>query len=144
MSDFSTLQGSSVRTLAWLGDAEYERDVRLRLAKTGDWPTDVLDRLRTRFSSATFQAELLTAIETELDEAESALARRGRNANVRSNGRVSRDVKTYRQATAFETVVAKWLLGTLQDQARYTALVVPYLQTAIDRAVEELRRTQKP
>jgi rhodanese-related sulfurtransferase len=30
----------SVRTLAWLGDAEFEREVRLRVARRGDFPTD--------------------------------------------------------------------------------------------------------
>jgi ribonuclease-3 family protein len=139
MNPFDPLKASSVRTLAWLGDAEYEREVRFRLAKTGDWSTDALDKIRAKLSSAAFQAEMLEAIGDQLSEDEKALARRGRNANVRSNGRVTRDVKTYRQATAFEALMAKWMLGNAIDNARFHEIVAPRLQQAIDEAIAKLR-----
>ncbi len=45
-SDRDPLAHHSVRTLAWLGDAEFEREVRLRLARRGDYSTDRLNAMK--------------------------------------------------------------------------------------------------
>ena len=81
ISGMTDLRGRSIRTLAWLGDAEFEREVRLRLARRGDYPTDRLHALKARVVCAEAQAELLAAIEPELDEHEAGVVRRGRNVN---------------------------------------------------------------
>ena len=56
----------SVRTLAWLGDAEFEREVRVRLARRGDFPTDRLHAMKARVVCAEAQAELLATLEPVL------------------------------------------------------------------------------
>ena len=105
------LRGRSVRTLAWLGDAEFEREVRLRLAQRGDYPTDRLHAMTARVVCAEAQAELLAAIEAGLDEAELGVVRRARNLNSKAGGRGVRSVRDYRSATALEALVAHWCFG---------------------------------
>ena len=82
------LRGRSIRTLAWLGDAEFEREVRLRLALRGDYPTDRLHAMKARIVCAEAQAELLAALEPELDDDEAGVVRRGRNVNLKASGRL--------------------------------------------------------
>lgn len=126
------LRQRSIRTLAWLGDAEFEREVRLRLSRRGDFPTKRLDKLRARIVNAEAQAELLgELIEAgALRENELAIVGRARNASVRGGARQRRSVREYRAATALEALIAWWLLGG-QD-ARFEALIVPAIETRID------------
>ena len=138
-SSYFALRERSIRTLAWLGDAAFEQDVRVRLAMSGDWPADELDRMRSKISNAGFQAELFLAIEAELSDEEATLARRGKNAAVRSGGRVQRDVKSYRLATGFEALMAMWLLGDAPARERYETLIAPRLQTAISEHTQKIR-----
>ena len=97
----------SVRTLAWLGDAEFEREVRVRLARRGDFPTDRLHAMKTRVVCAEAQAELLATLEPVLDEAEAGVVRRARNLNVKAGGRGVRSARDYRSSTALEALVAQ-------------------------------------
>lgn len=129
------LRGRSIRTLAWLGDAEFEREVRLRLARRGDYPTDRLHTLKAKVVCAEAQAELLAAIEPSLDEYEAGVVRRGRNLNLKAAGRGARNVKAYRAATGLEALVAHWCLGDAASRARFDELVVPLLERAIDVAL---------
>jgi ribonuclease-3 family protein len=129
------LRGRSVRTLAWLGDAEFEREVRMRLAQRGDYPTDRLHAMTARVVCAEAQAELLAAIEAALDEAELGVVRRARNLNAKAGGRGVRSVRDYRSATALEALVAHWCFGAPGGRARFEALVSPWLATRIDAAV---------
>ncbi|MCY0988436.1 hypothetical protein OV203_14995 [Nannocystis sp. ILAH1] len=126
------LRGRSIRTLAWLGDAEFEREVRLRLALRGDYPTDRLHAMKARIVCAEAQAELLAAIEPELDDDEAGVVRRGRNVNLKASGRGVRDVRAYRAATGLEALVAYWCFGDPAVRGRFEALVVPRLEAAID------------
>ena len=129
------LRGRSVRTLAWLGDAEFEREVRLRLAQRGDYPTDRLHAMTARVVCAEAQAELLAAIEAGLDEAELGVVRRARNLNSKAGGRGVRNVRDYRSATALEALVAHWCFGAPGGRARFEALISPWLALRIDAAV---------
>jgi ribonuclease-3 family protein len=133
----------SIRTCAWLGDAYFELELRRRIAARGDWPVARLDRVRAALSRAEAQARLLEGVLEQLDEEESELVRRGRNASVRSGGRVKRDVKSYRAATAFEVLVDHWLGGHAEGRARFDALLAPAIEDAIDEAFarsEKLKR----
>lgn len=129
------LRGRSVRTLAWLGDAEFEREVRMRLAQRGDYPTDRLHAMTARVVCAEAQAELLAAIESGLDEAELGVVRRARNLSSKAGGRAVRSVRDYRSATALEALVAHWCFGAPGGRARFEALISPWLATRIDAAI---------
>lgn len=140
------LRRRSIRTLAWLGDAEFEREVRVRLARRGDYPTDRLHALKARIVCAEAQAELLAAIEPELDEHEVAVVRRGRNVGLKASGRAARDVRAYRAATGLEALVAYWCFGEPAVRSRFETLIGPRLEAAIDAAIATLapRRGRPP
>jgi ribonuclease III family protein len=129
------LRGRRIRTLAWLGDAAFEQRVRWRLAARGDYSTDRLDAMKSSLVCASAQAELLAATEPELDAEELTIVRRARNASVTGSSRSRRSVAEYRAATAFEALVAHWILDGPEGEARFEALVGPHLEAAIDRAV---------
>lgn len=133
MPRVNDLRGRSIRTLAWLGDARFELDVRRRLALRGDYPTDRLDTMKASLVRAEAQAQLMAAIEGELDERETAVAGRARNASLPGSQR--RDTRAYREATAFEALVAWWDLGDEPDRRRFDVLVGPRLEAAIDAAL---------
>lgn len=125
----------SVRTLAWLGDAEFEREVRMRLARRGDFPTDRLHAMKARVVCAEAQAQLLAAIEAGLDEVEAGVVRRARNLNHKAGGRGVRNVREYRAATALEALVGHWCFAAAGGRERLAAVVVPWLEARIDEAV---------
>jgi ribonuclease-3 family protein len=132
----SELMGErSVRTLAWLGDAEFEREVRMRLARRGDFPTDRLHAMKARVVCAEAQAQLLAAIEAGLDEVEAGVVRRARNMSHKAGGRGVRNVRDYRAATALEALVGHWCFAAAGGRERLAAVVVPWLEARIDEAV---------
>jgi ribonuclease III family protein len=101
-------QEMNALTLAYLGDAVYELWVRTHLLSLGYEKVKDLHRLATEYVRASTQARLLHKILPELDEAESQIVLRGRNA--KGGHPKSTDVVTYRHATAFETLVGYWQL----------------------------------
>lgn len=133
------LRTRSIRTLAWIGDAEFERELRIELARRGDYSTDRLDTARAMVARSEAQAELLDAIDAELTDEERDVIGRARNASISASGRAQRDVKAYRAATALEALVAHWLVG--DGRERFQTVLVPHLHAAIDRAIE---RSAKP
>ncbi len=136
----SELEGRSIRTLAWLGDAAFEREVRWRIAQRGDYPVDRLDAMKAEVVCAPAQAALLEKIDSELDDDERAVVQRGRNADTPSlRGR--KDTQTYRSSTGFEALIARW---ALRDGAwlRFETLVGPHLEHAIDQAIA--KRARRP
>jgi ribonuclease III family protein len=130
------LRGRSIRTLAWLGDVEFEREVRYRLARCGDYPTDRLDAMKTRVVRAEAQARLLAEILPGLHPAELELVRRGRNAAPPASARSGRrHAQEYRAATAFEVLVGMWCLDGDPGRARLLEVLDAPLDAAIAQAV---------
>lgn len=130
----AVLATRSVRTLAWVGDALFERRVRTAVAMRGDFAVDRLDAIKAAVVRAERQAAMLEAIVPELDEAESALVRRGRNTTPPSSARGRRGMQTYRAASALEALVAWWSTSEV-GLARLEAVLMPQLEAAIDEAV---------
>ena len=137
------LPDRSIRTLAWLGDAEFEREVRLRLARRGDYPTDRLHAMKALVVCAEAQAELLASIEPALDEVEAGVVRRARNLNVKNGGRGVRSTRDYRSSTALEALVAHWCMFTAEGRPRFDALIAPWLEARIDAAIAAASRAPR-
>jgi ribonuclease-3 family protein len=127
----------SIRTLAWLGDAEFEREVRVRLARRGDYPTERLDAFKTKIVCAEGQAALLSEIEPALDEPELMVVRRARNAGLKPAGRSQRNTRAYRAATALEALIELWTFDA-DKRARFDALLGPSLERMIDATITAL------
>ena len=110
-------------TLAYIGDAVYELYVREQVLRMSVKAHN-LHQLAVKRVNNNTQASLLMRIESQLTEAEAAVARRGRNAKgiVPKNA----DVQTYRKSTGLEAVVGylylmkdqerlKWLLEQIEE-----------------------------
>ncbi|MCA9716483.1 MAG: hypothetical protein KC468_17560 [Myxococcales bacterium] len=138
MKPSTPLLQRSIRTLAWLGDAEFEREVRIRLARRGDYPTERLDAYKARIVCAEGQARLLEAIEEALTEQEQAVVRRGRNASLKPAGRSQRNTRAYRAATGLEALIAHWAHGPAGARARFEELLAPGIETLIDETIARL------
>ena len=124
----------AVRTLAWLGDAEFEVEIRRRVAFRGDIPVQRKNQVAAALAHAAAQAQLLASIEPLLDEAETAVVRRGRNAPTRRTPPRGIDRRIYRASTGLETLVAVWAL----DPKNGTVRIQNVLHPAIDRAIDAL------
>lgn len=101
-----TWQEMSALTLAYLGDAVYELWVRSHLLEMGHKKVRELHSLATKYVCAQTQANLLYKIMPQLEQQESQIVHRGRNAKGGHPKNV--DVVTYRHATAFESLVGYW------------------------------------
>lgn len=139
------LRGRSIRTLAWLGDVEFEREVRHRLVERGDFPSDRLDAMKTRVVRAEAQARLLATILPALRAEELDVVRRGRNAAPPVAGRGGRrSTVDYRAATALEALVGAWCLEGPAGRERLAEVLGGPLDEAVREAVavagQRLRR----
>ncbi len=101
-------QEMNALTLAYLGDVVYELWVRTHLLNNGYEKVKDLHRLATKYVRAGTQAKLLHHILPNLDDQETSVVHRGRNA--KGGHPKSTDVITYRHATAFEALVGYWQL----------------------------------
>lgn len=88
--------------LAYIGDAVFSLYVRRRLLPVSSH-VQVLHDLAARMVSAVMQARAMDALEGDLTEEESWIARRGRN--TKSTVPKSASVREYRQGTAFEALM---------------------------------------
>ncbi|SEN75027.1 ribonuclease-3 family protein [Mesobacillus persicus] len=98
--------------LAYMGDAVFEKYVRLHLLQSGRVRPNKLHKEATRYVSAKAQANIIHAfIENQLlSEKEIAVVKRGRNAKSGSVPK-NTDVQTYRYSTAFEALIGYLFLG---------------------------------
>ncbi len=93
--------------LAFLGDSVYEQLVRKRLLICGNMPAGRLHSLSVRLVCAEFQSAACEIIAHVLDEEESGVLRRGRNATTAAVPKHS-SVLEYRKATSLECLFG-WL-----------------------------------
>lgn len=143
MSASKDLRSRPIKSLAWLGDAIYELELRRRLLAEGDFHPRDLDKMGAALARAECQAEILAAIRAALDEEEQRVTQRAKNASIRSGGRANRNTKDYRQATALEALVAHWKLSGPEGSARMDDLLAPELQSRVLAQVTAFRAQQE-
>jgi len=102
-------QDVNILLLAYLGDAVYELWVRKHLLEQGAGKVDEMHKKAIHYVQAKTQAGLLRILMKELDETETDVVMRGRNAKGHHPRNV--DVVTYRHATAFEALIGYWYLA---------------------------------
>ena len=100
-------------TLAYIGDAYYELQVRMHLINKKLTNVNDLHKQAIRFTSGMAQAKIMNFfIENQLiTEDEVDLFKRGRNAS--GPGRKNIDAKTYHLATGFESLIGYLYLNNL-------------------------------
>lgn len=102
-------------TLAYLGDAVFELIVRRRLLETGVSDPGRLNKMASRYVRAIEQSKAVALIEPYLTEEESAVYRRGRNANGISIPHSASAVE-YRRATGLEALFGYLYLQGKKDR----------------------------
>ncbi|NLP43582.1 MAG: Mini-ribonuclease 3 [Peptococcaceae bacterium] len=101
-------QDINILLLAYIGDAVYELWVRQHLLEKGIAKVEIMHKNAVHYVQAKTQAAILKKLLPELDQTETAVVLRGRNAKGHHPRNV--DVITYRYATAFEALVGYWYL----------------------------------
>ncbi len=114
ISDPSVVSSS---VLAYIGDAVYERYVRLHVFKKGILNPDRLNTAAVRYVRAEAQARAYDRLTDILTDKEAAVARRGKNHKITSMpGNV--DQKIYRKATGFEALIGFLEVSGADDRLR--------------------------
>lgn len=114
----------NLRNLAYLGDAVWELYIRKKTILLTSNAKN-LHKITTDRVKASFQAELLLFLETDLNDCEKDIARRARNLPIPIARRSNQT--EYRKATAFETLIGHWYLT---DKTRLE-LIFSKLETKI-------------
>ena len=94
----------SSAVLAYIGDAVYERYVRLHVFQKGILRPDRLNTAAVGYVRAEAQARAYDLLQARLTEEEAAAARRGRNHKITSMPK-NVDPKIYKKATGFEALI---------------------------------------
>ncbi len=90
-------------TLAFLGDSVYEKLVREYIVIDANMPASKLHELKVKKVCASYQSEALDKIFPLLDEKETAVVKRGRNATGNTVPKSSNAID-YRRATGLESL----------------------------------------
>lgn len=90
-------------TLAFLGDAVYEKLVREKLVKIANMPVNKLHKEAVEKVRAAFQSKAVDVISLLLTEDEAEIMKRGRNATSNTVPKSSNPIE-YRRATSLESL----------------------------------------
>ena len=90
-------------TLAFYGDSVYERLVRQHIVLNANMPASKLHELKVKKVCASYQSDALEKLLPHIDEKETAVVKRGRNATG-NNVPKSSNAVDYRRATGFEAL----------------------------------------
>ena len=97
-------------TLAYIGDAIYEIIVRTVLVERGNAPVNTLHKRASRLVKAEAQKDAFFRIRDLLNEEETAVFKRGRNAKSYTSAK-NATIGDYRIATGYEALFGYWYLS---------------------------------
>lgn len=116
LSDAKQVLQLPITTLAYVGDAWYEWQLRRALLREHRGPSGGINQASAFFSSASFQAYLFDSFEKACDGTEANLLRRARNHKSRSTPKHG-EIQAYRLATAVEALLGFWVLSDKEERA---------------------------
>ena len=91
-------------TLAYIGDAIYDLVIRTVVVERANRSANKLHKTVIRYVNAGTQARMITALEEELTEEETAVYHRGRNAKSYTSAK-NASIADYRKATGLEALL---------------------------------------
>ncbi len=109
-----------VLSLAYLGDAVFEREIRIRLLQKGGSRPSILNRRGASVCNAAAQAKIADRIRDLFTTEEAAVFQRGRNASPKTMAK-NQSMSDYRKATGLEAVFG--YLALLQKEERIRELI---------------------
>ena len=98
------LRTYSPLALAFLGDCVYDMVIRSIVVARGNSAPGKLHRKKADIVKASAQADMIDALEDELNEDELEVYKRGRNAHTNSKAKNATD-RDYHKATGFEAML---------------------------------------
>lgn len=104
-------------TLAYLGDAYYELQIRSYLINKGITNVNTLHQKAIRFTSAKGQASIIDYLLENLSSEEISVFKRGRNATSTHKPK-NADLSTYQKATGFETLIGFLYVEKEEDRLK--------------------------
>lgn len=90
-------------TLALVGDAVFSLFVRSKITLIYDYKSGVMSKIASEYVNAVSQSKMLDFIWDNLTEHEQDVARRGKNASIKTKAKCA-DMADYKKATALEAV----------------------------------------
>lgn len=102
------MEDMNLKNYAYIGDAVWELYIREKTVRITE-NAKKLHKITTDKVKASFQADFLHFLESELNEEEQDIARRARNLSIPIGRRQIQ--AEYRQATAFEALIGWWYLN---------------------------------
>lgn len=111
------MEDMNLKNYAHIGDAVWELYIREKTVRITE-NAKKLHKITTDKVKASFQADLLHFLESELNEEEQDIARRARNLSIPIGRRQIQ--AEYRQATAFEALIGWWYLN---NKDRYNEII---------------------
>ena len=102
-------------TLAFIGDSIYDLVIRTVIVEQGNRQPQSLHKKKSSIVKAQTQALFIEALSDELDEKESDIYRRGRNAKSYTSAK-NASIGDYRKATGFEALMGYLYLTGKEDR----------------------------
>ena len=104
-------------SLAYIGDAVYELEIRKYLLEKGYTDVNKLHKYAVKFTSGESQAQIIDFLiaNNEVTEEEISYFKRGRNSGHSKNRR-SISVVSYKKATGFEAMIGYLYLSNQSDR----------------------------
>lgn len=110
------LKETNVLSLAYLGDSVWEVVVREYFIKTGH-KVDKLNKLSVNYVNAKGQSKIYLSVIDSMDNEYQAIAKRARNGRIKHFPKTC-TVDEYRDATAFEAMIAALYVNNEMDKIR--------------------------
>ncbi len=104
--------------LAFLGDAVFSQNVRLRIVRLGLSHSGDLHTLSQRFVTASAQAQFYAEIENELSDVERDIASRAANSSHLKHPKHT-PISVYRRATGLEALLGALMLTGNNERLDY-------------------------
>lgn len=118
-------------TLAFIGDSIFDLVIRTAVVEDGNAPVNKLHKRASKLVQATAQAELYHLIKDQLNEEETAVFKRGRNAKSFTSAK-NAGILEYRIATGLEALIGYLYLSG--QTKRLLELIKPQLEKTVDKS----------
>lgn len=114
-------------TLAYLGDAVYELEIRDYLVSKGITKINSLHKEAVKFTNAKSQSSAIMALLDELTEIEVSAFKKGRNSNARQ-AKKSASMIEYKQATGLESLVGYLYLNDSERMKEVVKKIIEIIE----------------
>lgn len=114
-------------TLAYLGDAVYELEIRDYLVSKGITKINSLHKEAVKFTNAKSQSSAVMALLDDLTESEVSAFKKGRNSNAKQAKKTASMIE-YKQATGLESLVGYLYLSDVDRMKEVVKKIIEIIE----------------